>query len=235
MYLKVIGFGLSMLDNKGKADPVSIYTLEKKKKLNLAKIDRMFKELQVVTLFGDMQITLSSYIEKMSDFAQHRDRWSCTQKSDMSLADLPQYDLNVQLRKIKQEHVHYISKLALCSNSSVVGSSTHVANQSKASQDDQARKHYGLALKGLQLLSSWTAVVMEVYSWKLVNPCDHRTNKACPEDAEDYERATRYNYNSKEKFALVEIIGMIKGTGFSQFLVTFMDFFGLNFDLKRQK
>ena len=72
MYLKVIGFGLSMLDNKGKADPVSIYTLEKKKKLNLAKIDRMFKELQVVTLFGDMQITLSSYIEKMSDFAQHR-------------------------------------------------------------------------------------------------------------------------------------------------------------------
>ena len=75
----------------------------------------------------------------------------------------------------------------------------------------QARHHYYLALSGLQLLSNWTAVVMEVYSWKLVNPCDHRTNKDCPEDAEDYERATRYNYNSKEKFALVEIIGMIKG------------------------
>ena len=51
-----------------------------------------------------------------------------------------------------------------------------------------------------------------------VNPCDHRTNKACPEDAEDYERATRYNYNSKEKFALVEIIGMIKGMVFNSFL-----------------
>ena len=47
MYLKVIGFGLSMLDNKGKSEPISIYTLEKKKKLNLAKIDKMFKELQV--------------------------------------------------------------------------------------------------------------------------------------------------------------------------------------------
>jgi len=211
MYLKVIGFGLSMLDNKGKSDPVSIYTLEKKKKLNLAKIDRMFKELQVVTLFGDMQITLSSYIEKMSDFSQHRDRWSCTQKSEMSLADLPQYNLEYQLKKIKEEHVRYISRLALCSNSSVVGSSTHPTNQSKQNQDNQARNHYALALKGLQLLSSWTAVVMEVYSWKLVNPCDHRSNKQCPEDAEDYERATRYNYNSKEKFALVEIIGMIKG------------------------
>ena len=35
MYLKVIGFGLSMLDNKGKSDPVSIYTLEKKKEIEL--------------------------------------------------------------------------------------------------------------------------------------------------------------------------------------------------------
>ena len=101
-------------------------------------------------------------------------RWSCTQKSEMSLADLPQYNLEHQLKKIKEEHVRYISRLALCSNSSVVGSSTHPTNQSKQNQDQQARNHYALALKGLQLLSSWTAVVMEVYSWKLVNPCDHR-------------------------------------------------------------
>ena len=101
-------------------------------------------------------------------------RWSCTQKSEMSLADLPQYNLEYQLKKIKEEHVRYISRLALCSNSSVVGSSTHPTNQSKQNQDNQARNHYALALKGLQLLSSWTAVVMEVYSWKLVNPCDHR-------------------------------------------------------------
>jgi cytoplasmic FMR1 interacting protein len=75
------------------------------------------------------------------------------------------------------------------------------------------KEHYDLALEGLKLLSRWTATVMEVYSWKLVNPCDTEAqgNKSCPKDAEDYERATRYNYNSKEKFALVEIIGMIKG------------------------
>lgn len=35
-------------------------------------------------------------------------------------------------------------------------------------------------------------------------------NQECPRDAEDYEKATRYNYNSEEKFALVEVIGMIK-------------------------
>lgn len=108
----------SMLDNPGKSDPISIYALEKKKKLNLAKIDKMFKELQVVTLFGDMQITLSSYIEKMSDFKNHQDRWTCTQKTDQSLQDLPQYDLTYQLKRIKEEHVKYISTLALTANSS---------------------------------------------------------------------------------------------------------------------
>ena len=107
-----------MLDNPGKSDPISIYALEKKKKLNLAKIDKMFKELQVVTLFGDMQITLSSYIEKMSDFKNHQDRWTCTQKTDQSLQDLPQYDLTYQLKRIKEEHVKYISTLALTANSS---------------------------------------------------------------------------------------------------------------------
>lgn len=30
-------------------------------------------------------------------------------------------------------------------------------------------------------------------------------------DAEEYERATRYNYTDEEKFALIEVIAMIKG------------------------
>ena len=30
-------------------------------------------------------------------------------------------------------------------------------------------------------------------------------------DAEEYERATRYNYSSSEKFAIIEVIAMIKG------------------------
>lgn len=52
---------------------------------------------------------------------------------------------------------------------------------------------------------------MEVYSWKLVHPTDKYSNKDCPDNAEEYERATRYNYTSEEKFALVEVIAMIKG------------------------
>ena len=68
-----------------------------------------------------------------------------------------------------------------------------------------------LALRGLQLLSEWTSVVSELYSWKLLHPTDQHQNKDCPVDAEEYERATRYNYTDEEKFALIEVIAMIKG------------------------
>lgn len=43
------------------------------------------------------------------------------------------------------------------------------------------------------------------YSWKLVHPTDKFCNKDCPGTAEEYERATRYNYTSEEKFAFVEV------------------------------
>ncbi|XP_005372440.3 cytoplasmic FMR1-interacting protein 2-like [Microtus ochrogaster] len=71
--------------------------------------------------------------------------------------------------------------------------------------DEEYRELFDLALRGLQLLSKWSAHVMEVYSWKLVHPTDKFCNKDCPGTAEEYERATRYNYTSEEKFAFVEV------------------------------
>lgn len=62
-----------------------------------------------------------------------------------------------------------------------------------------------LALSGIQLLCSWTSDVVETISWKLLHPTDHRNNSDCPEDAEEYERATKYNYSAEEKGALIEV------------------------------
>ena len=140
-----------------------------------------------------MQITLSNYVEKMSDYKDNQQRWTCVEIRNLSAAQqqLPQYDLTLQLVKIKEQHIKYISKLASCSNSAVVGGHNNQTNLNDEDRDKQAKEHYYLALHGIKLLSHWTAIVMEVYSWKLVNPCDNRTNANCPKDAEDYERATR--------------------------------------------
>ncbi|TNM87595.1 hypothetical protein fugu_005816 [Takifugu bimaculatus] len=88
---------------------------------------------------------------------------------------------------------------------------TGSGRQESQKTDIEYRKLFDLSLQGMQLLSQWSAHVMEVYSWKLVHPTDKYSNKECPDNAEEYERATRYNYTSEEKFALVEVMAMIKG------------------------
>uniref|UniRef100_A0A3B4WEG6 Cytoplasmic FMR1 interacting protein 2 n=1 Tax=Seriola lalandi dorsalis TaxID=1841481 RepID=A0A3B4WEG6_SERLL len=197
MYFQVMGFGLYLMDG----NVSNIYKLDAKKRINLSKIDKFFK-LQVVPLFGDMQIELSRYIETSAHYEENKSKWTCTQSSIS-----PQYNLCEQMVQIREDHIRFISELARYSNSEVVTGSGLDSQKS----DEEYRELFDLALRGLQLLSKWSTHVMEVYSWKLVHPTDKFCNKDCPGTAEEYERATRYNYTSEEKFALVEVIAMIKG------------------------
>ncbi|XP_054997007.1 LOW QUALITY PROTEIN: cytoplasmic FMR1-interacting protein 1 [Sorex araneus] len=199
MLLKVMGFGLYLMDGSVS----NIYKLDAKKRINLSKIDKYFKQLQVVPLFGDMQIELARYIKTSAHYEENKSRWTCT-----SSGSSPQYNICEQMLQIREDHMRFISELARYSNSEVV---TGSGRQEAQKTDTEYRKLFDLALQGLQLLSQWSAHVMEVYSWKLVHPTDKYSNKDCPDSAEEYERATRYNYTSEEKFALVEVIAMIKG------------------------
>ncbi|KAJ7414243.1 Cytoplasmic FMR1-interacting protein 2 [Pitangus sulphuratus] len=248
MLLKVMGFGLYLMDG----NVSNIYKLDAKKRINLSKIDKFFKQLQVVPLFGDMQIELARYIKTSAHYEENKsklcvagragaalaipanlpivrwgaqdmetvesnidsslqggwsrdiqvERWTCTQSSIS-----PQYNICEQMVQIRDDHIRFISELARYSNSEVVTGSGLDSQKS----DEEYRELFDLALRGLQLLSKWSAHVMEVYSWKLVHPTDKFCNKDCPGTAEEYERATRYNYTSEEKFAFVEVIAMIKG------------------------
>uniref|UniRef100_A0A9L0RMM6 Cytoplasmic FMR1 interacting protein 1 n=1 Tax=Equus caballus TaxID=9796 RepID=A0A9L0RMM6_HORSE len=195
----VMGFGLYLMDGSVS----NIYKLDAKKRINLSKIDKYFKQLQVVPLFGDMQIELARYIKTSTHYEENKSRWTCTSSSSS-----PQYNICEQMIQIREDHMRFISELARYSNSEVV---TGSGRQEAQKTDAEYRKLFDLALQGLQLLSQWSAHVMEVYSWKLVHPTDKYSNKDCPDNAEEYERATRYNYTSEEKFALVEVIAMIKG------------------------
>ncbi|XP_026640081.1 cytoplasmic FMR1-interacting protein 1 [Microtus ochrogaster] len=199
MLLKVMGFGLYLMDGSVS----NIYKLDAKKRINLSKIDKYFKQLQVVPLFGDMQIELARYIKTSAHYEENKSRWTCTSSSSS-----PQYNICEQMIQIREDHMRFISELARYSNSEVV---TGSGRQEAQKTDAEYRKLFDLALQGLQLLSQWSAHVMEVYSWKLVHPTDKYSNKDCPDNAEEYERATRYNYTTEEKFALVEVIAMIKG------------------------
>uniref|UniRef100_A0A7M4ETX5 Cytoplasmic FMR1-interacting protein n=1 Tax=Crocodylus porosus TaxID=8502 RepID=A0A7M4ETX5_CROPO len=185
MLLKVMGFGLYLMDGSVS----NIYKLDAKKRINLTKIDKFFKQLQVVPLFGDMQIELARYIKTSAHYEENKSRWTCTSSSSS-----PQYNICEQMIQIREDHMRFISELARYSNSEVWDCQGLVSMES-------GQEHVGRV----------GPAACTVYSWKLVHPTDKYSNKDCPDNAEEYERATRYNYTSEEKFALVEVIAMIKG------------------------
>ncbi|XP_073966644.1 cytoplasmic FMR1-interacting protein-like [Choristoneura fumiferana] len=64
MLVKVMGFGLFLMDSDG----CNINRLDQKKKIRLDRIDRIFKNLEVVPLFGDMQIAPFNYIKRSKHY-----------------------------------------------------------------------------------------------------------------------------------------------------------------------
>jgi len=195
MLVKVMGFGLFLLDN----ETININKLDQKKKIRLDKLDKVFFDLQVVPLFGDMQIAPFNYIKNSKIFDPSK--WPLSNSINVS----PQANLLVHLPKMREDHIKYTSELARYSNE------VTTTFKETPRTDSENRTLLDLSLRGLQLLSEWTSVVTELYSWKLLHPTDHHQNKDCPPEAEEYERATKYNYSSDEKFALIEVTAMIKG------------------------
>nr|XP_018905453.1 PREDICTED: cytoplasmic FMR1-interacting protein-like [Bemisia tabaci] len=59
-----MGFGLFLMDN----ELCNINKLDQKKNLNLSKIDRIFKDLEVFPLFGDVQIAPFNYMKRSKHF-----------------------------------------------------------------------------------------------------------------------------------------------------------------------
>lgn len=47
---------------------------------------------------------------------------------------------------------------------------------------------------------------IELVAWKLLNPTNSRSNPDCPQNAEMYELATKYNYQPEEKAAMIEVL-----------------------------
>ena len=196
MLVKVIGFTLYLMDGEN----CNINKLDAKRRISLMRIDRIFKALEMVPLYGDMQIApFQTYIKRCKHFDPNR--WPACSDSTVNSyqSDILQY-----IPSIRNEYVAFIAELSRHSNEV-----TTTIKETRSYEEN--RELLRLALRGIQLLSDWTAHVTELYSWKLMHPTDPHQNNQCPQDAEEYERATRYNYSSAEKYALIEVVAMVKG------------------------
>ncbi|GAB2218528.1 hypothetical protein Droror1_Dr00001755 [Drosera rotundifolia] len=74
---------------------------------------------------------------------------------------------------------------------------------------------YDMIIEGFQLLSRWSGRVWEQCAWKFSHPCKDQAPELHENSGlyADYEKVVRYNYNTEEKKALVELISYIKSIG----------------------
>ncbi|EFO93077.1 CRE-GEX-2 protein [Caenorhabditis remanei] len=193
MYVKVIAFSLFLLDG----DSVIVAKLEQKKRLNFQNLDRIFKSLEVVPLYGDMQIQPFAFVRRSSQY--DASKWPLSDKESNKC----HVNIVEKVKSIRVEHESYVTNFAKINN--------EVEISDRIGSDREHRELTSVALSGIQLLCQWSCAVVETISWKLLHPTNPKDNRDCPDDAEEYERATRYNYSAAEKTALIQIIAMIKG------------------------
>ncbi|KAA3681564.1 cytoplasmic FMR1 interacting protein [Paragonimus westermani] len=194
----VIAFSLYLLDSSRLVDgkQVGVNVNKLAKRLNIPKLDRILKECEVVNLFGDMSVEPFSYVRQTASFDPSK--WpECTGSRVSS-----QSALLLHMPRFRDEYTSLTSDLAWHTNVT----STRVGERSSR----ENRELYELALRGLQYLSGWSVQVLDTFTWKLAHCATHETNRQCPKEAESYEKATKYNYNSDERFAMLEVISMIK-------------------------
>lgn len=187
--LKTMAFGLFLMDHP---DPKrNIY---KNKLIDIKRFDKIFKRLPVVPLFGDMQITLMSYIQKSSSWEQGQSHWvSGTDKDEARVAGA-EYNIVNKIEGFKAERDRLLCALRL----------------SQSTDGDMQERMIDLAVRAVRTLSKWTATIKELYAWKLAHPMDKYKNRECTDDKSPYEKAAKYNYNAEEKTAFIEMIAMIK-------------------------
>ena len=108
-------------------------------------------------------------------------------------------------------NINHLSYVAVLARIEVIFFFMHVLHL-LAEYMHEKKCHYYSSQCGNVLLqgSNWILFSFK-YNWKLLHLTEHKLNPNCPREAEEYERATKYNYNSLEKVAIIEVISMIKG------------------------
>eukprot|EP00004_Rigifila_ramosa_P010810 TRINITY_DN2288_c0_g1_i2.p1 TRINITY_DN2288_c0_g1~~TRINITY_DN2288_c0_g1_i2.p1 ORF type:complete len:1415 (+),score=362.60 TRINITY_DN2288_c0_g1_i2:563-4246(+) len=191
--LRVMPFGLFLMDSDG----LNVF---KSKKLKLERFAKLFKRAQIVPICGDMQIGTEQIIKSCPNSKD--DKEFHLRSEDRKWAKT-EYAIVNHINQCRVAQNDYLCRLSMLM-SDIKASIAREGKLSSRLSSDTATIVY----QGFQLISGWTARVLEQSAYKYANAA---TPPQAPEDASSYEMAVRYNYTPDEYAALVEMISLIKG------------------------
>ena len=194
MLLRSIPYFLYLADDP--ARPVN-----KVKTLRISQYTKLFKKYPVVPLYGDMQTQLVNILRRAPS-CRDDSAWDASVSESKSAIE---YIVIHHLATLRQSYNTYLAlwnstmrevKLQLKATGAPLGTVSETL----------ALEVRRVILQGFSLLSDWTGRVLSQAAWKY----SHMNQDPKVKATVDYERAVRYNYDSNEKFALIELIAMLK-------------------------
>ena len=174
---------------------------------NMSKIRDLVKKLPIVPVFMDIHTTVPVALSICDHFTKEYQQGTAW----MDKRHEKSYDL-IRWRTTIQEH--YISFTA-----NFVTFLHNLRSSKKKGDDGQIdlklyARGFELVVRGMKLLGDWTAKLKEQVVFKSANPTSeaiYKTLGGRGGPAKTYEQITRFNYSNELKYAMVEVIGLIKG------------------------
>ncbi len=120
-----------------------------------------------------------------------------------------QYELKYHREKIRENYNTFVSDF-----SSLLNDIRNSRETNKPVTPEMLQQTFKVVLRGVKLLNQWNAQIIEQNAWKFANPITEEQFLALGgkiSKSKEYEKALKFNYSPEEMYALVDVIGMIKG------------------------
>ncbi|OWM71651.1 hypothetical protein CDL15_Pgr005839 [Punica granatum] len=208
---------LVVLATSSEKDSESLY-----KRVKINRLITIFKNDPVIPAFPDLHLSpaamlkeLSSYFQKFSSQTRLLTLPAPHELPPREALDYQRHYLIINhIGAIRAEHDDFAIRFTSSVNQLLLLKSTEGADVEWSKEVKGCV--YDMVVEGFQLLSRWTSRIWEQCAWKFSRPCKEfspiESNEA-PTSFSDYEKVVRYNYNTEERKALVELVSYIKSIG----------------------
>ena len=187
IYLRAMACAIWLIDGEGED-----FDFVKKKKIKVEKVGKILRSNDVVPLFGDIAVSLSSINTRSPHWNSGKyDLKSAEEAVQQEIQR--QYLLVNRLASTEEKYLEIVANLHRAKISSVSLNSMTVEDQ---------KNYYDTILQSLKFLSGLTNQVLEQAAWKYLNPA----NAGDSDLNTVYERSVQYNYDPSEKKALILVI-----------------------------
>ncbi|XP_074307970.1 protein PIR isoform X2 [Silene latifolia] len=192
------------------------------KRVTINRLINIFKSDPLIPAFPDLHLSPVAIMKELSvyfpKFASQTRLLALPSPHELQPREIQDYQRQYlivnHIGAIRAEHDDFAIRFALCINQLDLLKSTESADVEWCK--DVKGNMYDMVVEGFQLLSRWGGRIWEQCAWKFSRPCKDQASEESNNAStlySDYEKVVRYNYNTEERRALVELIGYVKSIG----------------------